>query len=571
MTTVRPFAVGLVAALMTAGFAQDPRTAIEAKSAIKKVTVYLDRALVSRSADVAVKRGESELVIRDLPPGLLDTSLRARVQGTKLLSTEVKRYAITKEQIPQEQVKKLRDEIQKYSRELKQQDDQLAALAAEKEFILSLKAVTARDIGEKIAREKANPADWKDIAKFIRESLAENSTRVREAQDKRLASQEKLAALEDDLSRHGSVLVLDRKMATIVVESEADGQAHIDLSYVVPAALWSPLYDARIELAKNDESVELVYSGQVIQNTGEDWTNVDVELSTSLPARSNDIPELSPLVVSQTGRQHADAPQSYQTWQREFRGNFESQKRLSAENMMRSGKMQNKSDQDQNDYQMEQMASNIESIMLATLRQHVSMYTFRLQKRETIPSDGAPHKVTLATTKYPAKFERIAFPRVGPYCYLKATLKNDKEFPLLPGTLNLLVQNNFVGTSTIKAIAPNESFELSVGVDDAVKVSRKLEEKKEEQGALRKIYYSFTIKVTNLKGDKVSVLVHDLVPVSRETDIEVMVLEGTTKYQSMDKDGKIQWAVELEKGQSTEISLKYRVYHPANKPIDGLE
>lgn len=562
--------VALVVALAATALGQDGRPSTEAKAPIKKVTVCLDRALVNRAGEIALKRGEHELVIRDLPQALLDASVRARLRGAKLLSTEVKPYSITREQISQEQSKKLQADIKGLGREIKALDDQLAALAAERDFIQSLKASTASDIAQKLPREKVNPEDWKAVAKFIRESLAENSTQAREIQEKRQSAHEKSAALESDLARLGAVQVLDRKAVTLVAEAEADGPVQIELSYVVPAALWSPLYDARIEHSKDDESVELTYSGQVVQNTGEDWTNIEVELSTSLPARSNDIPELRPLVVSENGPA-GQPPQSYHAWQQEFRGNFANQKKLSQENGQRSGKLHNKAEVDQNDVELEQMACNIENIMLATMRQHVSMYTFRLQKKETIPSDGAPHKVTLAVAKYPAKFERIAFPRVGPYCYLKATLKNDKDFPLLPGMLNLLVQNNFIGTSTIKAIAPNESFELSVGVDDGIKLTRKLEEKKEEQGALRKVYYSFVIQATNLKSDKVKLSVYDLVPVSRETDIEVMVMEGTTKYQSLDKDGKVQWIVELDKGQTADILLKYRVYHPVTKPVSGLE
>jgi uncharacterized protein (TIGR02231 family) len=556
-------------ALLAPALAQDARPSIESQAPIRKVTVYLDRALVSRTGEAAVKRGESDLVVRELPPALLDSSVRARVRGAKLLSTEVKRYSITREQIPQEQVKKLQADIKKLDDDIKALDDELAALASEREFVASLKAATARDIAERIPREKVNPADWKDIAKFIRESLTENSARVRETQEKRRALHEKRVALASDLARLGAAQVLDRKLVALTVEADADGPAQIEISYVVPAALWSPLYDARIEHSKEDESVELIYSGQVVQNTGEDWTNVEVELSTSLPARSNDIPELRPLLVSEGGHPN-QAPQSYAAWQQEFRGNFKQQKQMSQMNLAKT-RMPNKAELDQNDMELEQMACNIESIMLATMRQHVSMYTFRMQKRETVPSDGAPHKVTLAVAKYPAKFERIGFPRVGPFCYVKGTLKNDKDFPLLPGTLNLLVQNNFVGTSTIKAIAPNESFELSVGVDDGVKLTRKLEEKREEMGALRKVHYHFTIKATNLKNEKVKLSIYDLIPVSQESDIEVMLMEGTTRHASLDKEGKIQWVVELDKGQSTEIALKYRVYHPVGKPIQGLE
>ena len=58
---------------------------------IKEVTVYADRALVTRSGSISLEAGEHELRINDLPQFLRD-SLRAAgqgPQGTRILNVDI--------------------------------------------------------------------------------------------------------------------------------------------------------------------------------------------------------------------------------------------------------------------------------------------------------------------------------------------------------------------------------------------------------------------------------------------------------------------------------------------------
>ena len=55
-------------------------------------------------------------------------------------------------------------------------------------------------------------------------------------------------------------------------------KAAIDLQYVVGEAGWSPLYDIRV--VEIDQPLNLVYKAEVYQNSGQDWKNVHLMLST---------------------------------------------------------------------------------------------------------------------------------------------------------------------------------------------------------------------------------------------------------------------------------------------------
>ncbi|RYZ52263.1 MAG: DUF4139 domain-containing protein [Sphingobacteriales bacterium] len=72
--------------------------------------------------------------------------------------------------------------------------------------------------------------------------------------------------------------------------------SNITLSYVVPNAGWKPAYDIRVEdLTK---PVKLFYKASVFQNSGVQWNDVKLTLSTGNPNESAEAPVLQPWRLS---------------------------------------------------------------------------------------------------------------------------------------------------------------------------------------------------------------------------------------------------------------------------------
>ena len=82
-------------------------------------------------------------------------------------------------------------------------------------------------------------------------------------------------------------------MATVEVDVITAGDLEIELTYVVQNARWQPLYDLRLAGA----NLEVTYLAQVAQNTGEEWGDVSLTLSTAQPALALLIPELEPWYI----------------------------------------------------------------------------------------------------------------------------------------------------------------------------------------------------------------------------------------------------------------------------------
>ncbi|KAK6052132.1 hypothetical protein COOONC_10362 [Cooperia oncophora] len=73
---------------------------------------------------------------------------------------------------------------------------------------------------------------------------------------------------------------------------------HIPIVY---CASWRPAYDIRaVTTAEGDQdnSIKLCYYGLVEQNTGDDWNDTDMVLSTSCPSVGGCAPQLATLSAS---------------------------------------------------------------------------------------------------------------------------------------------------------------------------------------------------------------------------------------------------------------------------------
>ncbi len=91
---------------------------------------------------------------------------------------------------------------------------------------------------------------------------------------------------------------------TVSVESAGAGDFELEVIYTVYGAQWEPLYDARVQLLVPDSpdgllegKLQLSYLAKITQNTGEDWNDVALTLSTAQPNLGTLPPKLEPLYV----------------------------------------------------------------------------------------------------------------------------------------------------------------------------------------------------------------------------------------------------------------------------------
>lgn len=84
----------------------------------------------------------------------------------------------------------------------------------------------------------------------------------------------------------------------VTLESFVKSEVEMDLTYQVYDASWTPSYDVRIAtdpVATTKAQMKLYYFGNIRQNTGEEWTDVQLVLSTAQPRLAGPLPKLGTL------------------------------------------------------------------------------------------------------------------------------------------------------------------------------------------------------------------------------------------------------------------------------------
>src|SRR3954468_14433131 len=265
---------------------------IDIRSSIDSVTVYPDGATVTRLISVDLPQGDTTLIARDFPPGLDTASLR--IEGET--ATPVTIGAIDARS-PRPERPATAPELERRLQALKDQraalDDQIGAEMARKQFAERFAAQTPFGLGEK---GEARPlSDWRAAFSAVADEIKSANEAIRTFRLQQRDLDLEIKQVEAGLQANPA-----RKMEVrIDLAANAASRATFRVSYTVRGARWAPLYDARLDSGARERkpSLELIRRAEIVQQTGEDWSDVALTVSTVRTAKGGSGPELSPLIV----------------------------------------------------------------------------------------------------------------------------------------------------------------------------------------------------------------------------------------------------------------------------------
>ncbi len=112
---------------------------IAAPGSISAVTVFADRALVTRTAEVVLPKGESLVIVTGLPANLITESVRVKGQGSAgLVIGSVETRPVFSEKLVREQEQRLADELTRLKDEQRVLEDRIKGLQARLKLIESI-------------------------------------------------------------------------------------------------------------------------------------------------------------------------------------------------------------------------------------------------------------------------------------------------------------------------------------------------------------------------------------------------------------------------------------------------
>ena len=281
----------LVNFLLLTGFSIGQIDPVESK--VVEATVFKDRAMVTRSADVNLKKGENQIIFSGLTTDINDQSVRISAKGSgeiKILDVKVERRFTA--EIRKEKISELQNKIDVLKNGMLISTDQIAIYDSKKEFIESLKAESVKYANQKILNSTNSTKEWNELLKFIDTNLKEIYNGIREEAAKRSAIDQEIKALQLTIDQSDGGEQKNYKEIIVKIDASQNSYAELQAAYVVSSANWFPLYDVRVD--SKSKQAEFTFYGMMQQSTGEDWNDVKLTFSTADPLSIKSLPKLDP-------------------------------------------------------------------------------------------------------------------------------------------------------------------------------------------------------------------------------------------------------------------------------------
>ncbi|HWB82403.1 MAG TPA: DUF4139 domain-containing protein [Nannocystaceae bacterium] len=471
---------------------------------IRKVLVMEDRAQIERAGEVALGDGVTTVVIEGVAIVAVDRSLEVSVEGAALLDARLRRRWREKPKggvaADASAAKKL---VRALELELVEHTDASTRVQTEIDALVVARADVLRAIAE------AAGAGQLDVAAQLA-ALEELGQRQSRADERQRAATEAYERCVERLREARTAVAISETRehdfeCALVLSLSGSGVANVRARYQVPCAVWRPAYRARL----GGDAVELDADAVVWQATGEAWNDVELALSTARPTLGTTPPQLYEDRLSTRAKQERE--------------------KKSIEVGIREVAIEKTSVEGGGAAEMPGLDDGGEARVLTA------------RGRATIPDDGQPHRVSIASFGAPVKTELVCTPEQGPEAVVLARFTNTSGQVLLAGPVDLLRSSGYVGRSSLAFAAMGETVELSFGSEDGVVVLRDEEVEHDTSRLTGKNthVHTITLHVSNASAVSRTLVLQERIPVSevKEVQVEVQTKQCDPAPREVDKDG----------------------------------
>jgi uncharacterized protein (TIGR02231 family) len=499
------------------------------------VKVFLPGAELQHTAKIKVDKGITDLVIGGLASNIDRNSINVTAKGEVLIVSVLQRFDYLKPAEENSQIISLEDSLEALNRKLSLKQNENEILKLEIDLILANKQIGGGNKG-------VNITELNKMADYLRKRIAEIKTRQLTLADDMKKLEKEIERIKKQLEELNAKQKRPSNEVVVTVSAKNAAAIELSLSYFIYEAGWQPVYDVRVN--RLDAPAYLNYKANIRQNSGIDWNDINIILSTRSPVQNNNKPVLHPWFIDfQTRALYEDRLSAAQKAVAalpvaESSGNF------TAETMA-------------NYFMVEEKQLSVE---------------FNPSIKYSIPSDNKPHTVAIQEFSVPAYYEYYAAPKLDANAFLLAYLTKWNNYNLLPGQANIYFDNSYVGQSFINPLITKDTLVVSLGRDQNITVKREVlkdfTEDKFLSGDVER-FFGYDIVLRNNKNSAVNILVEEQIPISKNEDIKVKIIdiEGGRLNQ---KDGFVTWKINLEPSKSINKKFVYSVRYPKDKTISGI-
>ena len=529
---MKPLSLSLVLLLTTAPGAL-LAAPLEAPARVSAVTLFPWGAQVTRTVQVSGE-GPHEVIVPNLPEGTDVSGLRVAGAGVKIGAvTLIADRAPPSGAAPSEAVLAARAEVERLEAALSEAEGGVAAIRLRAEAARAqadfLKGLNVQGLSPEQMAELANTVGVGvlgslETARVAEAEAAKADLALKPDREALEAARQHLAALEHPDADHDAL------------QLALEGAGTITITTFVGEAGWSPAYDAR--LAEDGKTLALDRFVSVHQASGEDWTGVDLTLSTARPSERT-------------------APSDL--WPRPVRiGPPEPPMELAKSVRMEA------------DFAAAPMAEPV--VEAASLAMQGITATYIYGAPVDIRDGVEDLRLRLDGVEIAGAERAVAVPMLDETAYREFEGVNGAE-PILPGPVTLWAEGAVVGLSDLPLVAGGDTLRLGFGAIEGIRLKRLEPETMEgDRGLITKTNERrevTEISVENLTARDWDLRVIDRVPYSEQEDLKISTKASPAASieDFDDKRGVMAWDLLVRAGETQQIRVESTLNWPEGQVL----
>ncbi|MHC5200994.1 DUF4139 domain-containing protein [Myroides sp. LJL119] len=503
------------------------------EASLKHARVYFNGSDLAHEFKIKLPKGTSEIVVSNLAESVNDNTIS--ISPDKPLS--ILRTSYTSDfdmaQSLQTPLNAVNDSIFKFEAKLQLLDNKITSQKNSLE-LLDTNRILPNTSGQGFTQELSKLLDF---YLYKRTSLANELDAL---QQEKLVLQKKLVDLKARLQTgHIAGKKFGNGKIIVQISNPVAQEVSFILRYFTPLASWKAIYELNVPEINKD--IQVVYKADVRQNTGLDWDNVSLSLTSGYANLSNIMPK-------------------WDTWFIDYINPVPI--------AVRAASVRKASVQTADQFQYTEMALE-QPMLVANVSETELNVNFDINLPYTIQSGKQSNLVTLDEFSVPASYTYFSAVKLDPSAYLIATIKDYNQYNFLKGQANVMFEGMYVGKTTLDVNTTQDVLSLNLGKDPRVQVSRKLIKDKAGSRLLsgKKIdSYLYEIIVKNNKSKDVSITIQDQFPISSNTDIEISITQRDGAMVDQEK-GLFTWDLKLDADQSKTLRFGYDIKYNKDQKL----
>ncbi len=581
-------------------------------SKINNVILFTKGAQIEREATLTLEQGKNDIKLSGLSPYIKRESIQIKGDGSFKIHNVQLQQDFINELEKQENITLLQNQVDDLQLKIDIENTHIDILNERISFLQNNKKVVA-------GGNTITPEAFKSINTIYGSNYESLSLEKFNKQQQVKKLQKEKAKIQNQLNSVYNAQNIPSGNILVTLDTKTTHKVKVNFKYVVTNAQWKPSYDVRFNGI--NKPLEINYKANITQNTGIDWKNVNLTLSTAKTNVSAQIPALNPSYVHFTPppppppsvlgvlnivEDDAEIDEELELEDSEVAEAL--QGRVAGVQIRGASTIQNNKPL----YIVDGVAVNgnpnispdkIKSIDVLKDANASSIYgsrgangvivittkkddeqsdipltsqttsettaTYTVETPQTILASNDATSIDFKKIDLKADFEYQSAPKLSENIFLIARVPEWYKANLQSGRANIYLEDAYVGKSYLNTQQFTDTLDISFGVDNNISIKREEVPEFYERksiGSNRKENRGFKITIRNNKPYAITTNIKDQIPVSTDKSIVVESIE-LSGAELDNETGILKWAIELEPRASKEIIVKYSIKYPKDMPI----